>query len=89
MDISNLLTTEMLKALTDGDWPRLLTSTATFVFIWIEVRGLKKEFKTLNSNIANSFAAGESRMTHIEERITALEQHQQTPFKGAEHATSL
>lgn len=92
MDISNLLTSEMLKALTDGDWPRLLTNAAIFIFIWIEVRGLKKEFKKLNSTIAKSYADGETRFAHIEDRLLVLETKtttMKTPIGGLDHGKSL
>ena len=68
-----ILTGEMIKALTEGDIPRFMSSVAIFVFIWIEVRGLKKELANLTATIAKSFAEGEHRFNEIERRVTTLE----------------
>ena len=88
MDVGQVLANEIARALMEGDWPRLLTNLAIFVFIWIEVRGLKKEFKKLNSSIANSFAAGETRFSTIETRLTALEKPN-IPIGGVSHGSSV
>lgn len=74
--METILTSEIIKSLSEGDLPRFLSSVAIFVFIWIEVRGLKKEVAKLNSTIAKSFAEGEDRFSTIEHRLTLLESNQ-------------
>lgn len=81
-----ILTAEMVSALSEGNIVKFLGYVAIFTFIWIEVRGLKKEIARLNATISKSFADGEARFDRIEKlelefehRLTMLENNQ----KGA------
>lgn len=65
-----LLTSEMLKAVIEGDTTRVLAYAAIFFFIWKEVRGLKNEVSNLNTTIAKSFAEGETRFETLEEKAS-------------------
>lgn len=71
--MDTILTGEIVKSMLEGDLPRALSYIAIFVFIWIEVRGLKKEFAKLNVTIAKSFSEGETRFSNIEHRLAELE----------------
>lgn len=66
-------TQEILSGLSNGDVKKVIAYAAIFFIIWLEVRGLKKEFKKLNESIATSFKAGEDRFNQIEERLHKLE----------------
>ena len=84
MILETILSQEIIKALSQGDFTKFLSYAAIFFFIWIEVRGLKKEVAKLNDPegpIAKGFAKGEQRFDHIEQnqinfehRLTMLEQ---------------
>lgn len=74
------LTAEILKALTSGDLGKMIAYGLIFFFIWIEVRGMKKELHTLNKTVSKSFADGEARFEALEsqtfdmnERLSKLE----------------
>lgn len=67
------LTNQILHALTSGDLPKLAAYIAIFVFLWIEVRGLKNEFKKLNDHLQTSLAAGELRFETIEDNVLTFE----------------
>ena len=56
-----------MKGLHDGDVVKVVAYVAIFIFLWVEVRGLKTEVKSLNGTIARSFAEGEKRFDHLEE----------------------
>lgn len=71
--METLISAEMIKALSEGDFPRFAAYVAIFVFIWIEVRGLKKEVAKLNGTIALKFEEGQTRFTEIEHRLTVIE----------------
>ncbi len=68
-----ILTAEMIKALTEGNLGKFLGYVVIFSFLWIEVRGLKKEVIKLTETIGESFQKGEARFTRIEGRIEMLE----------------
>lgn len=63
------LTSELLRALGEGDIKKFVAYLAIFLVIWMEVRGVKNQLKTLNTNVSNSFAAGEKRFDTIEHSI--------------------
>lgn len=74
------LTSEMLRALTEGNIPKFVGYALIFGFLWMEVRGLKKEVTKLNTTIASSFSKSEERFKKIEtkeldfeHRLTLLE----------------
>jgi len=83
------LTGKIIEALTAGDIRGTVAFIAIFIFLWVEVRGLKnavtstnKQLTELNSTITKSFADGEKRFEAIEEhafkidhRLTVLEKH--------------
>lgn len=68
-----ILTGEILKSLGEGNIPKALFNIAVFVLIWVEVHGLKKQFKKLNLTLENKFIEGETRFKQIEGRLTVLE----------------
>lgn len=67
------LTHQILNALTSGDLPKLAAYVAIFIFLWVEVRGLKNEFKKLNDHLQKSLADGEARFEAIEATILRYE----------------
>ncbi len=71
--MDSILTAEIIKALTDGDIPRLIAYILIFIFIWIEVRGLKKEVTKLTATIAKGFAEGEARFDRLETNQTKFD----------------
>lgn len=64
--VESLLTSEILKSLGEGNATKGLFLILIFIVIWLEVRAVKKQFKTLNATIAESFAKGEVRFKTIE-----------------------
>lgn len=81
--MDSLLSGEILSSIIAGKYTDGAKFIAVFVFIWLEVRGLKKEVKKLNSTIADGFANGETRFLAIEKsqqqfehRLTVLEPKQ-------------
>jgi len=83
--LGTYLAGEIIKALGEGNLVKVGAYIGIFIFLWIEVRGLKKEMIKLNSTIAKSFADGEARFQTIEKtqvvhehRITKLEDTLQT-----------
>lgn len=76
--MDTILVTELLKSLTNGDMMGFAKYLGIFIFLWIEVRGLKNELKKLNTTVADSFKKGEDRFSKIEGRLTTLE----TPKQG-------
>jgi hypothetical protein len=80
--LETYLTAEIVKALQDGDGAKVVAYIAIFVFLWVEVRGLKKEVSSLNKTISDAFSEGEKRFDHIEEnqlkfdhRLSVMEKH--------------
>lgn len=71
--MDGILTAKMIEALSEGDTRKLVGYLAIFLVLWLEVRGMKKQLKTLNETISNSFAAGEKRFETIERNVTALD----------------
>jgi len=76
-----ILSSAILDSLAKGEVTKVIGFVLIFVFIWIEVRGLKKEFAKLNATIAKSFSDGEARFESIEgkqmvfeHRLTVLEE---------------
>lgn len=74
------LTGEILKSLMNGDATKFIAYILIFIFIWVEVRGMKKELANLNTTIVKSFAEGEKRFEMLEDnqklyehRLTMLE----------------
>lgn len=67
------LTAEILKALTNGDATKFIAYILIFIFIWIEVRGMKKELANLNLTVGKSFAEGEKRFEMLEDSHKLIE----------------
>ena len=67
------LTGEIIKALASGDVTKFFAYIIIFVFIWIEVRGMKTQLSNLNETVSKSFAAGEKRMEAIEKHNVQIE----------------
>lgn len=67
--LGSYLAVELLKALGEGNLVKFGAYLAIFLVLWLELRGLKKQFKTLNETIANSFAQGEQRFKTIEDDV--------------------
>lgn len=70
--MENMLITEILKSLGEGNAAKGIFLILIFAMIWLEVRGLKKQFKTLNETISNSFAKGEERFKNIENDVHSI-----------------
>lgn len=60
------LTAEMIKAMSEGNLVRGFAFAVVFFFIWIEVRGMKKQMEKLNSLIVESLPKFEGRFVTIE-----------------------
>lgn len=90
--VESLLTSEILKSLGEGNATKGLFLILIFAVIWLEVRGMKKQFKTLNATIAESFAKGEVRFKNIENDIHSikldLDQLKPKQTLGGEHGIS-
>lgn len=71
--MDSYLLSEILTQLSQNKWQELAKFIAIFVFIWLEVRGLKKEVKKLNITIAESFDKGEKRFENIENQLLKIE----------------
>lgn len=67
--VESILTSEILKALGEGNATKGIFLILVFLLIWLEVRAVKKQFKTLNETISTSFAKGEQRFNTIESDV--------------------
>jgi len=71
--MEHLIQVEIYKALSEGDVTKFLAYAAIFIFIWIEVRGLKKEVANLSLTITKTFGEAEHRFKEIEYRQIKFE----------------
>lgn len=81
--LTTFLISELIKALGEGNLLKFGAYLAIFLVIWLEVRGMKKQLKTLNENFSQfgkKLAEGETRFETIEKnqkdfehRLTVLE----------------
>lgn len=71
--MDTILSSEIISSIAAGKYTEAGKFVAVFVFIWLEVRGLKKEVKKLNSTIADGFTKGEARFLAIESKQTEFE----------------
>jgi hypothetical protein len=69
------LTGEILRALTEGNIGKFAAYGLVFIFLWIEVRGMKKQLILLNKNIADKFQEGEHRFEQIERELKEIRTH--------------
>lgn len=60
---------EIMRAIGEGNLIKAFSFLAIFLVLWIELRGLKKQFAMLNATISKSFAAGEKRFETIEKDV--------------------
>lgn len=82
--MDQVLTSGLISSLSEGDLVGFVKFLAIFVFIWLQIKGLKKEVRNLASSISVSFDSGEKRFTNLEKlqlefehRLTVLEQNPQ------------
>lgn len=66
--------TEILKAIGEGNTTKGAFLILVFIVVWLQLRSLKKEFKTLNCTVSKSFAAGEVRFTTIEKDVHSIKE---------------
>lgn len=85
--VEKVIIEQVMEAAHQGDLTKIGAYALIFFVIWLEVRGLKKEFAKLNGTIAKSFADGETRFTEIEHRLTLLEN--QHPIGGLNHGKTV
>lgn len=81
--LTSYLVAEIAKAYIEGNLLKGLGFTVFFIVIWLEVRGMKKQLKTLNASFdtfGKKLAEGETRFENIENvqrefehRLTLLE----------------
>jgi hypothetical protein len=71
--LTSYLITEIAKAAGEGNMVKGGAWFIFFVVIWLEVRGMKKEIKNLNTTVAAGFQAGEDRFEKIERQQLAFE----------------
>lgn len=71
--LGSYLAAEMIKALGDGNLPKVLAYLAIFFLLWVQLRGLKKQLAKLNATItqsnltfAKSLGEGEARFEKLE-----------------------
>lgn len=67
------LTSEMIKAIAEGNLFRGIGFAVVFFFIWLEVKGVRKEIKTLNKTLGDSLSDGEKRFDKIEMHLLQFE----------------
>ena len=89
------ITQKIMQHLLEGNVTEFLAYFLIFIFIWVEVRGMKKELTKLNKTVTDSFAKGEERFEALEEsqldfdtRVTKLETRIETfqiQMSGFEH----
>jgi hypothetical protein len=72
--METILTAQMIEALSTGKFTEFLGFVAIFVFLWVEVRGLKKEVSRLNDTLDVRMSEGEHRFDNMEQRLTLVEQ---------------
>lgn len=66
--MESYLAKTILQAITDGDFQKVVGYALVFIVIWLEVRGMKRELKNLNTTVNAAFAKGEQRFDDIEAR---------------------
>lgn len=76
-----LLQERIIRAVSEGDFIGAMAWIATFVMLWLQLKGIRKEAKEMNTHFKESLAAGEKRFENLEDknilfehRITMLEQ---------------
>ena len=61
--------TEIIKAIGEGNVTKGMFLILVFIVVWLQLRALQKQFKSLNLTITNSFAKGEERFKSIEKDV--------------------
>lgn len=88
--LETIFITETLKAFGEGNALKGFGYIVIFFVIWLEVRGLKKQFKTLNETISTSFAKGEERFNTIENDVHRIrEDLDQIKIQGGLHGKTI
>lgn len=79
--LEKVVVEQVIEAIRHGDLPRVLSYAGICFLIWIELRGVKKELKEVNTTVRSGFFQGEMRFEKIEifqqnleHRLTVLEQ---------------
>lgn len=70
--MDTLFVTEIIKSLGEGSYTRGIFLILIFVVLWLELKGMKKQFKALNTTISNSFEVGEKRFETIENDVHSI-----------------
>lgn len=64
--------TEVIRSIGEGNATKGIFLILVFVVVWLEMKALKKQFKTLNETITKSFAKGEERFKTIESDVHSI-----------------
>lgn len=72
--METFITNEMLRSFSDGNFKSFVGYLLIFIFLWIEVRGVKKELITLNKTISDSTAKSEQRHAESEEKLISIDE---------------
>lgn len=77
---------ELMHAMSEGSLIKSFSYLAIFLVLWLEIRGMKNQLKTLNKMFANNFDEGEHRFQAIEARLHEIEMIQKP--RGANDGTN-
>ncbi len=69
-----ILLEQIARSAASGDLTKLAGFVIIFIFLWIEVRGLKNEMKKLNESITQSLKDGELRFERVEDRVSKIDE---------------
>lgn len=86
--LGTYLVGEIVRALGEGNLVKAMAFLGIFLVLWLELRGLKKQFKMLNETISNSFARGEKRFETIEKDVHQIRMDFDT-FRGGMNGKSI
>lgn len=71
--MDSYLQSQILAALIDRDWSKVVGYLLIFVFIWLQIRDLKKSLNALNKTIGDSFKVSDTKFASGELRFEAHE----------------
>jgi len=71
--LTSYLIGEIVKAVGEGNLLKAGAWVVFFLVIWLEVRGMKKELKALNTTVATGFKDGEHRFSELEQKQLQFE----------------
>lgn len=72
--MEGIFVTHIIQSIGDGNYEKGMFNILVFVVLYLQIRGLKTEVKSIHSAVDNGFKAGETRFSNIESRVTKLEQ---------------